>query len=214
MTSDPERGLPARIDELRQGLATEEPYSLAERCGAAFCGPIPSQAAGSQVRGVFSLPVWGRAVQVSYPAFEACWQKENTPLGLLEQGLLAYYLSRCDGTPPTGRWISFSELPDGRFYNQAFQGYTGAVLGQVFGDQLEVFAGRAIANGGAPFELGEAAFNFRALPHVPVLVVAWLGDEDFPTRYQVLFDASVPHHLPTDACAILGSMLVRKLLKG
>lgn len=211
--NDPERGLPARLNELRQELACEEPYALAERCGAAFCGPIPSQAANADARGVFSLPMWGRSVQVSYPAFEACWQPDNIPLGLLDQGLLTYYLARCDGTSPIGRWISFGELPDGRFYNQAFQGYTGEVLGRAFGNQLEVFKERAFASGGEPFMLGDAAFSFLALPFVPVLTVAWLGDEDFPTRYQVLFDASIPHHLPTDGCAILGSTLVRKLLK-
>ncbi len=211
--NDPERGLPARLNALRRELAYEEPYALAERCGAAYCGPIPSHAAKMEARGVFSLPMWGRTVQVSYPAFEAFWQPENTPLGLLEQGLLAYYLARCDGTLPAGRWISFSELPDGRFYNQAFQGYTGDILGRSLGDQLAVFKERALACSGEPFALGDAAFSFFALPHVPVLVVAWLGDEDFPTRYQVLFDASISHHLPTDGCAILGSTLVRRLLK-
>jgi hypothetical protein len=212
--SDPERGLPARINELRRALAGEEPYSLAQRCGATFCGPILPAEESLGVCGMFTFRLWGRAVHVSYPGYEASWQPENSPLGLLEQGLLAYYLARCDGTPPAGRWISFSELPDGRFYNQAFQGYTGDVLGRAFSDQIEGFTGRALAMGGEPFNLGEAAFAFQALPRVPVLAVAWLGDEDFPTRYQVLFDASVSHHLPTDGCAILGSMLVRRLLKG
>lgn len=213
-TNDPERGLLARLNELRRELAGEDPYALADRCGTAFCGPNAYQAADSEVRGMFGLSMWGRSVQVSYPAFEARWQPENTQLGLLEQGLLAYYFACCDGTPPERRWISFSELPDGRFYNQAFQGYTGGVLERAFGNQLEIFTDRALSNGGETFALGDAAFAFQALPRVPVLAVSWLGDEDFPTRYQVLFDASVSHHLPTDGCAILGSSLVRRLLKG
>ncbi|MFN2105113.1 MAG: DUF3786 domain-containing protein [Candidatus Promineifilaceae bacterium] len=43
--------------------------------------------------------------------------------------------------------------------------------------------------------------------------VCWLGDEDFPTSYRILFDRSIEHHLPTDACAILGSMLTTRLTK-
>jgi hypothetical protein len=45
-----------------------------------------------------------------------------------------------------------------------------------------------------------------------VAIVCWLGDEDFPTSFRFLFDDSIRHHLPTDACAILGNMLTRKLL--
>jgi hypothetical protein len=45
-----------------------------------------------------------------------------------------------------------------------------------------------------------------------LLVVFWAGDDELPPAYQVLFDASASHHLPTDACAIAGSMLVRQLI--
>jgi hypothetical protein len=43
-------------------------------------------------------------------------------------------------------------------------------------------------------------------------VVFWAGDEDLPASYQVLFEATAAHHLPTDACAIAGSMLTRQLI--
>jgi hypothetical protein len=44
------------------------------------------------------------------------------------------------------------------------------------------------------------------------MVTYWLGDEDFPSSCKILFDASASHYLPIDGSAILGSMLVRKLL--
>jgi len=46
-----------------------------------------------------------------------------------------------------------------------------------------------------------------------LLAVYWQGDEDFPSTCQVLFDASASHYLPTDAYAILGSTLTRRLIK-
>jgi hypothetical protein len=60
---------------------------------------------------------------------------------------------------------------------------------------------------------GDVSFKYQALPLVPLLVVAWLGDEDFPPNYQVLFDTNASHHLPTDAYAILGSTLTKRLIK-
>ena len=44
------------------------------------------------------------------------------------------------------------------------------------------------------------------------MVTYWLGDEDFPSSCKILFDESASHYLPIDGCAILGSMLVRRLL--
>jgi hypothetical protein len=133
--------------------------------------------------------------------------------------MVLYYFNTCDGTPMAASWIAFSELTDGRFYNQAFQGYTGRELVKAFGNDLEAFE-RAARNAGgekrfpmAGAPLGDAAFAYQALPRVPLLVVYWLGDEDFPPNSQILFDAAVSHHMPTDACAILGSSLTRRLLK-
>jgi hypothetical protein len=60
--------------------------------------------------------------------------------------------------------------------------------------------------------LGDAAYEFYVLPLVSVLLVTWQGDEDFNATYQILFDAAVSHHIPTDACAIIGSNLTHHLI--
>ena len=114
---------------------------------------------------------------------------------------------------PSGRWISFSELPDGRFYNQAYQGYTGGKLAQAFGDDFDLFCQVAEnIDGKRVYLLGDAAYEYSVFPHVSVLLVTWRGDEDFSATYQILFDANVSHHLPTDACAIIGSNLTGRLI--
>ena len=200
-----EPGLPGRIGELRAALAGKDPWLLAARSAAVYTSI-------EEGTGRFDLAMWGRKVHVSYPVF-AVLDEHGQPLDVLSTALLLYYFDRSDGTPIAGRWIAFSELPDGRFYAQAFQGYTGNVLAGVFGDDIDGFSRTAQSLGGEAVQLGEAAFAFRALPQVAVLVVCWLGDEDFPTRFQVLFDASAANHLTTDGCAILGSSLTRRLVK-
>jgi len=44
-------------------------------------------------------------------------------------------------------------------------------------------------------------------------ISGWLGDEDFPASYRILFDASAGRHLDADACAILGGQLARKIIR-
>jgi len=59
--------------------------------------------------------------------------------------------------------------------------------------------------------MGDASYTFRALPQLPVAVVWWAGDDEFPAKASVLFDETSSHYLPTDGLAILGRMLCRKL---
>jgi len=196
-----------RIDELRAALIASDPYILAAKSGTNYT-PIDNDT------GELQLFLWNRQVTITYPLFMAHDHQTGRELSQVDHAMLLYYLNHADGFPVEGRWISFSELPNGRFYNQAFQGYTGQVLARSFGndpDQFE-YAAHNMASV-RQFGLGDLAYTFQALPRVTLLLVFWNGDEDFPASFQVLFDASASHYLPTDAYAILGSTLTRRLIK-
>ena len=198
--------LGSRLAELRKILAGKNPAQLGSLTGTTY-NPI------SEKKGHFLTKMWGRKILLDYPDFVAYDAQIKEELGVSSQAQLLYYFVTCDGTPPSGQWISFSELPDGRFYNQAFQGYSGGKLAQVFKNDLETLCQVAENLGGRRvYLLGDAAYEFQVLPLVSLLVVSWQGDEEFQSTYQVLFDAAVSHHLPTDACAILGSSLTHRLI--
>jgi hypothetical protein len=195
-----------KVQELRQALAGADPQGLAARTGAEWL-PLPDSG------GEFRLPLWGKSVTLTFPGFVACDPENGAELGPDVQALLLYYFTISDGAPLAGQWISFSELPDGRFYTQAFQGYTGNELVRVFKSSYEDFLRAAESLGGQRLTFGDASFAFSVLPRVAVLAVFWRGDEDFSASIQILFDANAGHHLSTDVCAILGSMLTRRLIK-
>ena len=190
-----------RVDELRHQLARRDPADLAAKAGADL------------VAGGLEMWVWETAVLITTSDFIAYNQETGKVLDPMMQALVAYYLWTSDGTPPAGTWIAFTELPDGRFYTQAFQTYTGQELAEYFGNDVTRFRETAVALGSQAVPFADAAFRFQVFAHVPLLVVCWQGDEDFPPSYKILFDAHTSHHLPTDACAIIGSMVTSRLLK-
>lgn len=197
-----------RLQILAEHTSLEE---LAERTGAAL---LNDAAEGT----IFTLRFWGQEVTLSYPDCQISAGQTRQALSPPNQALLLYYFITADGTNEPARWISFAELPDGRFYNQAFQGYTGAELARGYQDDPAGFMAAAALHGGQrlapdPYIPGELSFCFQALPRLSILVAYWSGDEDFPTSVQVLFESSTPHYLPTDVCAYLGSSLTRMLLK-
>ncbi|RPI28331.1 MAG: DUF3786 domain-containing protein [Chloroflexota bacterium] len=198
--------LPDRIAAIRDELRSISPDLLARRTAARFS---PS----AQDQGEFELDFWGKKILITYPDFIARDAQLGKELSLDAQGVLAYYFLTSDGEPEAGRWVSFADLPGGRFYARAYQGYSGDELVKAFQNDLEQFSSAAGRVGGQPLPLGDRAYAFRALPRVPLSVVYWQGDEDFPASAQVLFDASAGHHLPIDVCAILGGMLAGRLVR-
>lgn len=196
---------------LQERLEAIGPQALANLSGAEYLPPGPEPAG-------FSFTLWRQAVWLELPGCSLIERTSRQVLSPPSQALALYYFITADGTPPEARWVSFADLPDGRFYNQAFQGYTGTELSRAFGNDLASFEAAAQQIGGMhltpnPQIPGDQAFCFGILPRLSVAVVYWQGDEDFPASAQILFEQSTPHYLPTDVCAYAGSNLTRSLIK-
>jgi hypothetical protein len=195
-----------RIDEIRESLQNRDPQTLANRTGSIY---TPK----NQDSGEFKLAYWSREVTLQFPDFHGVYSDTGVPLNPFDRTMLAYYFDLCDGQPMLGEWISFNQIPGGMFYAQAFQGYSGDLLAKAFGNQVEAFQTANERLGGRREFFGNLAYSYQVLPRVPIMVVCWLGDEDFPSSYRLLFDANAHHHLVTDAYAILGSQLTRNLIR-
>ncbi|MDO9303400.1 MAG: DUF3786 domain-containing protein [Anaerolineales bacterium] len=195
--------LAGRMLELRSTLRFRDPGLVATRSGVSYLTFGPD-------RGEFHIPFWGKAVILTWPNLTG-YSNTDDELPPIIQALLLYYLLTADGTTLTGKWVSFADLPDGRMYNAAFQGYSGDEIVKAFGFDLPAFGCACLNAGGKPVEVGSASFVIQALPNLPMLVTYWLGDEDFPSSCKILFDSSATHYLPIDGCAIAGSMLTKKL---
>lgn len=206
MNTERPNPLAGRVDEIRGSLKSRDPRDLAQKTLSAYHEV-------GQDQGYFLLEYWGEQIRVSYPDFICVLESDRSELHTMDQAMLAYYFRVSDGTPQANEWIAFTELPDGQFYTQAFQGYTGRELVVAFGNDHKKFHTAAEQTGGDLEDFGDLAFRFQILPRVALVVASWLGDEDFPASYRILFDAHASHHLTTDALAILGSTLTRKLLK-
>lgn len=195
-----------RVNEMRESLLLLDPNLVAERSGAAYLTLGPG-------RGELHIPFWGNICILSWPELTGYGHLiEPQPLSDFQLAFLFHHLLTADGTSVSGNWVSFADLPDGRVYNAAFQGYSGDEVAKAFGLDLDAFHQACQSAGGQPAGLASASYVFQPLPHVPLMVTYWLGDEDFPSSCKILFDESASHYLPIDGCAILGSMLVLRLL--
>lgn len=182
-----------------------DPQEAAARCGFAY--------AGTPEAGTFRATLLGQRIELEFPSFEGRFTATGRQTAEHAAALLAYYVATSDGTPPTGSWIAFSDLPDGRFYCSTWRGYTGRVLARHFGNDVAGVLRAGESLGGTDVDLpGDARIGFRVLPHVPVALAYWSGDDEFEARADFLFDATAGHHLPTDAYAVLCKWLTDTLV--
>ena len=60
--------------------------------------------------------------------------------------------------------------------------------------------------------MGDAAYSFRILPRLPVAVLLWKGDEEFPPEGNILFDKNISNILSAEDIAWLAGMVVYPLV--
>jgi len=190
------------IEEARATLREVKPGKLVLRSGCR-----------QDDDGNFRLDFFWREYVISGDDFTVCRADTGDEMPSFIQSIILTYLVTADGTTPSSRWVGFRELPDGLFYVQAFQGYTGDRLVRELGGGIEAFRRAGERLGGGPLEIGDAGYVFRVLPRVHLGLVYWEGDEEFPSQARVLFEDTAAHYMPTDGLAILGSQLVGRMLK-
>ncbi len=196
-----EKSMARRLEELRQELRHGQPAQIAHNAGCAWDG--------RRLR----LKYWGTSVAILWPQLTAVGPADK-PLSVFDTGMLLYYLRQADGAPVAERWIAYRELPDGRFYHLAFHSYSGRRLADRFGPWPEAFQAAARALGGWPLPLlAPYAFAFQPLPRIRLAAVLYPGDEEFPARANVLFDAAAHHYMTTDGLALLGGGLAARLVR-
>ena len=185
------------LAEARQAFAGRDPGEMARNSGAAYDA------------GIFSVPFLGTTYKLTYPQGELA---EGSPqLDLGSRILVLHYLVKATGLVPGGRLVSFQELPGGFLYAGPFAGRAVQPLTRAFGDSGAALLAAGAALGGRAVSMGDAGVELPALPLVPLTMVIWQGDEEFPASGNILFDASAPVHLSTEDCVVLAETAVRRL---
>jgi len=156
-----------------------------------------------------TLDFLGGHYKVDYPSgnFESIPISEGKlPLGT--QILILHYLANPTEVVDVGKLISFKELPAGGIYIKPFTGRSIDPMVKIFGDNPDRLVEVVTSLGGQNNGLGDVGVTLRVFPRIPVTLVLWRADDEFPASGNILFDASAPLLLPTEDYAVLASSVV------
>jgi len=197
-----DRNCPVWGPELWEELRSKDPRGVRERCGLEKADA-----------GYYSFRSLGRMVRID-PGEE---RVESEDASLAESGdfrlTAVTYLLNAQNIEPTGIWVSEKDLKGGSLFFRGPHGLPSAPLEKRFGQDPEGFREAALELGGQPVGFGDAAASFPVLPRVPLAVVLWAGDEEFPPRVTFMLDSSVEVHLPLDVICAMTRAVTERLLE-
>ncbi|RJQ42332.1 MAG: DUF3786 domain-containing protein [Gaiellales bacterium] len=109
------------------------------------------------------------------------------------------YVASCRDVIPSGRLIAPQSVPGGQAFFKGPHELPLEVLAHHFGSNPDNFlrAGKELQ--AEKVEQGDAAVRVPTLPRMPVTIILWVGDLEFPARCQMLIDDTAPEHFPVDA---------------
>jgi hypothetical protein len=132
--------------------------------------------------------------------------------------LILHYFTHARGTPLTGRLITYKELQEGiNYYPTFFKRAIEPIINH-FKEEPERLPETAALLGGRKTDYGDIAVSIEGFSRVPLTIVLWRGDNEFPPEGNILFDSTIADYLPTEditiICEIIAWKLVRNLKTG
>ncbi len=203
-----------RIDDYKQALdlakkelSQRDPDLIADLAGAL----IHTDPQGKKMMVMNFL---NKEITIMWPDLVLSFKDSNEELPIQNQILLLHYLDGVrTGSQLKGEWIAFQDVPDGRFYLDAFLKRAKDPLVKTFGHNPELMVEMATeALGAEPYEYGDFSVVVKAFPLVPVALIIWRGDEEFPPEGNILFDRSISDILSAEDIAWLAGMIVYPLI--
>jgi hypothetical protein len=135
------------------------------------------------------------------------------PLSPWVQILLLHYVRTRGDATTSGTWVSFTDLKAGLMKSKSFARDCEEPLRVLFDrdplpveQALERLGGLRQAGTPAP-----TAWRIFALPRIPVLLLYWPHEEEFPSKIKILFDATADRFLDVESLTFLIEGLVRYL---
>jgi hypothetical protein len=120
-----------------------------------------------------------------------------------------WYLINAKDIPLTERLIKPVNIKGGEMFFRGSHVLPLDNMAKKYGDDKEAFIKRGEELCAEVLEYGDASLKLLPMPRIPVTLILWLEDEEFPPRADLLLDSSCELQLPLD---ILWSIAMLSML--
>ncbi len=197
--------------ELAYKLACERLTAITDierqcRNSGADCQSIDS-------RKTIALEYLNRRFQITLPDIAVSAADGGEELKLREKILVLHYFTQAKGAKLSHQVITYKELPGATNYIATFTQRAIKPLVDNFGKKPERLPDAAVTLGGKKADYGDVSVTINAFSRVPVTLVLWRGDDEFPPSGNILFDSSITDYLTLDDINVLCETIAWKLVR-
>jgi hypothetical protein len=194
-------------DELIRAIKRIDPLTLAEASDGKFRADGVPRVEITFLHSWFVLDLLPYRVRAGHPGVDTLPMKV-----LMLQHLKAAAENQGSAVRVMGQWIDFRSLHDGAFMGAHFSRMLGDSLARFFTFPREERLNRVFHWAGKPLDLGDDAYVFKFFPRLPMALVHWSEDEEFPPYSKILYDVSASNYMPTHGLRALTEFLVQHLI--
>jgi|SRR5208337_3376404 len=126
----------------------------------------------------------------------------NTP-GYFFRSSILWYLIHAKNIGLYGKLMKPENLKGGHLFAMGTHALPLHKVADKYAADKAGYLKKGIELGGESTNYGDAALRIEPFPRLPMTLILWLQDEEFPARAELLVDSSCTMHLPVDViCSI------------
>lgn len=114
-----------------------------------------------------------------------------------------------EGAENSGEWVHFRDVKSAGVFEGAFERQVLGPFAEHFAGRPEAFREAGERLGCVPLPYGDGSFQVPAFSCIPLRVIFWDGDEEFPAKVNILFDKDITSFIHPESVVMLGSECMR-----
>ncbi|ETR73949.1 MAG: hypothetical protein OMM_00567 [Candidatus Magnetoglobus multicellularis str. Araruama] len=127
---------------------------------------------------------------------------------------IIYYLLYAKHIKIIDKWISEKDMPGGTTFFRGPHEIPTRLITDMCQNDIQLFKKACEDLNGTALKEADAAYRFSITPHIPVAVLYWIGDDDFPPEGKILYDKSITSHLTLDMVFSLAIEICTRICNG
>lgn len=161
----------------------------------------------------YTLPVWNSVCAIYPEEARVEWVKGFAPLHDYFGLFAVHYLLSSRDIPPAGIWVSEKDMPGGATFFRGPHAIPTQLIAGKANNSGSIFQELCHRHGGTPLDMADHAAVFSITDRIPVAVLYWAGDDEFPAEAKLLFDKTLTSHFVLDIIFALAVGVAEELGK-
>ncbi|HMM05493.1 MAG TPA: DUF3786 domain-containing protein [Clostridiales bacterium] len=159
----------------------------------------------------FDVHFINRDLHVSYPDGEVTEMESGKTVDDVAKILVLHHAAYSRGGGLADKMVSYKELPGGDIYINPFTHRCIDALVGIFAKDLEALKKAVGATEYRVENHGDFSCTVQVLPMVPLTLILYEEDEEFPAAGNILFNGNAASHLHTEDYSQLSAYLISNL---